>query len=248
METKPQQLNNPFPSNELEAEVDASAPIPADVLLSPSPLKALRDGGTKGVKVVLSVGRPTSHPSNHLAFLYPQNSVSSRGPARDLGLAHSPDSSFSSPLGKDLSKMQCIFDRSTKQGGWVGLILFSWWGWEGSPSPSTKLEGNTCTLAQVLPSVFPSPLKALSLPRTPIRGERGIKGVRVPFPIRHSAPREPESIPIPPSTKLEGSTCAKAQVLPSVFLSPSPLMALRERGTKGVRVPPPHSLNNQTRA
>ena len=40
-----------------------------------------------------------------------------------------------------------------------------------------------------------------------------------------------------PSTKLEGCTCARAQVHPSVFSSPSPLMALRERGTKGVRVP-----------
>ena len=41
---------------------------------------------------------------------------------------------------------------------------------------------------------------------------------------------------LPLSTKLEGSPCALAQGLPSVSLSPSPLMALRERGIKGVRV------------
>ncbi len=39
------------------------------------------------------------------------------------------------------------------------------------------------------------------------------------------------------STKLEACTCAEAQVHASVLLSPSPLLALRERGIKGVRVP-----------
>ena len=47
---------------------------------------------------------------------------------------------------------------------------------------------------------------------------------------------------LPPSTKLEGSACAMAQALPSVFSSPSPLRALRERGIKGVRVPPSRFL------
>ncbi len=46
--------------------------------------------------------------------------------------------------------------------------------------------------------------------------------------------------PFPPSTKLEASACAMAQALPSVFSSPSPSMALRERGIKGERVPFPH--------
>ncbi len=44
-----------------------------------------------------------------------------------------------------------------------------------------------------------------------------------------------------PSTKLKGRACAAAQALPSVFPSPSPLKALRERGIKGERVPYPPS-------
>ena len=57
----------------------------------------------------------------------------------------------------------------------------------------------------------------------------------------------PSLIPVPrhrnpssssPSTKLEAYACASAQAYASVFFSPSPLKALRERGTKGERVPP----------
>ena len=42
-----------LPSNELEAEAGAFAPASASVLLSPSPLKALRERGIKGVRVPL---------------------------------------------------------------------------------------------------------------------------------------------------------------------------------------------------
>ena len=41
-----------------------------------------------------------------------------------------------------------------------------------------------------------------------------------------------------PSTELEADACANAQASASVHPSPSPFMALRERGTKGERVPP----------
>ena len=74
----------------------------------------------------------------------------------------------------------------------------------------------------------------------------------LPKPIPHlcviPAPRAGIHPSPLPSTKLEGCTCALAQVHPSVLLSPSPLKALRERGTKGVRVPlwgwreSPHSM------
>ncbi len=53
-------------------------------------------------------------------------------------------------------------------------------------------------------------------------------------------------MPSPPtSTKLEGNTCPESQVHPSVFISPSPLKALRERGIKGERVPPCDTRNPQ---
>ena len=42
-----------LPSTELEAEVGAEAPTSASVLISPSPLKALRERGIKGVRVPL---------------------------------------------------------------------------------------------------------------------------------------------------------------------------------------------------
>ena len=85
-------------------------------------------------------------------------------------------SSTPSPLGKDISKMHCIFDMSIKQGGRVGLPLIPGRGREGFLLPSTKLETLTCAMAQVSVSVFssPSPLMALR--------ERGIKGERV-FPF-----------------------------------------------------------------
>ena len=47
------------------------------------------------------------------------------------------------------------------------------------------------------------PLQALSLPRTPIRGDRGIKGVRVPYPpargCRYGRRCPPRSSPSPPA-------------------------------------------------
>ena len=44
-------IPGPLPSTELEAEVGAEAPTSASVLLSPSPLQALRERGIKGVRV-----------------------------------------------------------------------------------------------------------------------------------------------------------------------------------------------------
>ncbi len=125
-----------------------------------------------------------------------------------------------------------------------------------APSPSTKLETHTCAKAQVCVSVYfsPSPLKALSLSRTPIREERGSKGVRVPFPLPvplgkdiskmqcifdmsikqggrvglHLIPgrsRVWRPIPSPlPGTELGTSACAEAHALVPNLLSPSPLM------------------------
>ncbi len=53
--------SSPPPSNELEAEVGALAPTSASVLLSPSPLKALRERGIKGERVPRPRAEPT-HP------------------------------------------------------------------------------------------------------------------------------------------------------------------------------------------
>ncbi len=98
------------------------------------------------------------------------------------------------------------------------------WGGAPSPLPSTKLEGSAC----------PEPLE----------GERGTKGVSVPFlllrlrrpSLSSPTPVKNPSFP-PPVLKLEGAVGAGAPTAPSVFPSPSPLKALRERGIKGVRVP-----------
>ena len=146
-----------------------------------------------------------------------------------------------SPLGNELSNMQCMFDSSNKTGRGGGgenqFIPGRGMGGRFNPllSPSTKLEGRTCATVQLHPSVF-SPL-GNDIPKM-----RRIFGMSIKQGgwagtdySRWVAGRVP---PLPPSTKLEGRTCAGAQVRPSVFLSPSPLMALRERGIKGVRIPP----------
>ena len=65
-----------LPSNELEAEAGAKAPASASVLISPSPLKALRERGIKGVRVPLR-GRGVS-PAEALESL----SQSGRGSGR----------------------------------------------------------------------------------------------------------------------------------------------------------------------
>ena len=111
------------PSIEPEADVGASAPTSASVLFSPSPLKALRERGIKGVRVPSPV-----------------------------------------PLGKDISKMQCIFDMSIKQGGRVGLHLIPGrsrvWRPIPSPLPGTELGTSACAEAHALvPNLLsPSPL------------------------------------------------------------------------------------------
>ena len=51
-------------------------------------------------------------------------------------------------------------------------------------------------------------------------------------------PLLPHPFPLPLSTKTRGGHMCAAHAPASVFFSPSPLKALRERGTKGERVPP----------
>ena len=109
-----------------------------------------------------------------------------------------------------------------------------------SPLPSIELEAEVGALAPTSASVLlsPSPLMALR--------ERGTKGVSVPFlllrlrrpSLSSPTPVKNPSFP-PPVLKLEGAVGAGAPTAPSVFPSPSPLKALRERGIKGERVPSP---------
>ncbi len=119
--------------------------------------------------------------------------------------------------------------------------------------PSTKLETYTCAKAQVYVSVYCSPS-----PLGPIR-ERGSKGVRVPFSsTKQSKPclkpqnnqkRPPPSLTFipspPPGTELEAEVGAEAPTSASVLLSPSPLGPIRERGSKGVRVPSPSAKQSR---
>ena len=90
----------------------------------------------------------------------------------------------------------------------------------------------------------PSPLPRRARSRTcpPAAGRWGVSHSlpwAVPLVLRPSKYERGEVQSPPPSTKLEACTCAWAQVHASVYFSPSPLKALRERGTKGVRVPFP---------
>ncbi len=133
--------------------------------------------------------------------------------------------------------------------------------------PNIELEAEVGAEAPTSASVLlsPSPLKTLSLPRTPIRGER------VPRPRAESAYPEhgrracPESLEgaerrllkhsqtainvpstsspsfSPLSTKTRGRPMCAAHGSAPVFFSPFPLKALRERGIKGVRVPRPRA-------
>ena len=75
-------LPSHIPSIELEAEVGAGAPTSTSVLLSPSPLRALRERGTKGVRVPLWGGRPplrhAKSPENPLGVVQSKPHPSSR--------------------------------------------------------------------------------------------------------------------------------------------------------------------------
>ena len=81
----------PLPSTELEAEVGAKAPTSASVLLSPSPLKALRERGIKGVRVPLW-GRGASPQTAHLHYLNPRAILLPRPPTSHLGAHHNAGS------------------------------------------------------------------------------------------------------------------------------------------------------------
>ena len=69
-----------------------------------------------------------------------------------------------------------------------------------------------------------------------VEGSQERNGVAPSLHPSFPCPGNPSSSSL--STKLEAYACAEAQAYASVFFSPSPLKALRERGTKGVRVPP----------
>ncbi len=113
-----------------------------------------------GVADILRKPSGTFHPLSRFA-------MSSRGPARDLKRP-SQDMAFTADHPHPTSgSVRGTASRSLEK--WAGMRLMP------SPPTSTKLEGCTCALAQVHPSVLlsPSPLKALR--------ERGIKGERVPL-------------------------------------------------------------------
>ena len=91
------------PSIELEAEVGAGAPTSASVLLSPSPLKALRERGTKGVRVPFRpraiIAPPERRPPCPTSeTFYPRSPASTPSPAppgppsMTSGKAQSPSS------------------------------------------------------------------------------------------------------------------------------------------------------------
>ena len=118
-----------------------------------------------------------------------------------------------SPLGQVISKMQCIFEitiysRGVVRGAPPARRLIH----HPSPPTTTKLDAGVGAEA-------PTPASSLPFPSP-----------SSPNPIKNPSFS-------PPVLKLEESTCALAQVLSSVSLSPSPLRALRERGTKGESVP-----------
>ena len=191
-----------------------------------------------GVADILRKPSGTFHPLPRLA-------MSSRGLARDLKRP-SQDMAFTAVHPHPTSgSVRGTASRTLKE--WAGMRLMpspacgvvitnqhpshchsdaprGIWGGAPSPLPSTKLEGSAC----------PEPLE----------GERGTKGVSVPFlllrlrrrSLSSPTPVKNPSFP-PPVLKLEGAVGAGAPTAPSVFPSPSPLKALRERGIKGVRVP-----------
>ncbi len=73
------------------------------------------------------IGLPYPHPPPRSTFHPP--SIPTPRDESTASLLHSPwprhsHSSLAFPLGKDISKMRCIFDMSIKQDGWVRLILF----------------------------------------------------------------------------------------------------------------------------
>ena len=126
---------------------------------------------------------------------------------------------------------------SIKPGGRVGLILFP----EGL---GRALFPPLLLPCRGAPSGYPAPHSPPSSPpptRNPLLPSTELKA-----DVDAAHPSRPFFLSFfPPSTKLEGSACALAQALPSVFSSPSPLQALRacpeslegERGIKRVRVP-----------
>ena len=107
---------------------------------------------------------------------------------------------------------------------------------ESTPSPRTCLPSPQSSRP---PSRNPSPCPHTCLPfpqsfRPPIRNPSP------PAPnkaTRHRPIPSFSSIPPRPGTELGACICALAHMHAPILLSPSPLKALRERGTKGERVP-----------
>ena len=73
----------------------------------------------------------------------------------------------------------------------------------------------------------PNPQSLLLFPSPPVPNQG----------TRHRSIPNLSSSPPPPGTELGAHSCALAHECAPILFSPSPLKALRERGTKGVRVP-----------
>ncbi len=117
----------------------------------------------------------------------------------------------------------------------------------GNPSPGTGSRGG------VLPPLPPRERAGVRVITSPAC--RAVITNQRPTHCHSDAPRGiwGGALPPLPSTKLGAGNCTKVQLPAPVFVSPSPLKALRacpesfqgERGTKGVRVPSPHPATRE---
>ena len=103
----------------------------------------------------------------------------------------------------------------------------------GNPSPGTGSRGG------VLPPLPPRERGEVRVITSPAC--RAVITNQRPTHCHSDAPRGiwGGALPPLPSTKLGAGNCTKVQLPALVFVSPSPLKTLRERGIKGVRVPLP---------
>ncbi len=99
-----------------------------------------------------------------------------------------------------------------------------------SPGPPSPTQNPT----NKMPTQIPQP----NNPPPPLSVIPAEAGIHPSGKITHNPAVHPIPGPLP-STELEAEVGAEAPTSASVLLSPSPSMALRERGIKGVRVPFP---------
>ena len=210
----------------------------ASVFFSPSPLKALREMGIKGVRVP-SPRAESTHPEatrracpESLEWVerwWPEH----RQPA--ITFPPTPYPSFPPLSTKTRGRRMCSAHTSAS-------VFFS-------PSPlkilrerGTKGERVPCPMAEpthpeATRRACPESLEWIER-RWPMNCQPD-----APFPPTlhqsFSTPTCPLPSSPPSSNELEAEVGALAPTSASVLLSPSPLKALRERGTKGERVPRP---------